>query len=118
MTADTAERKLNCIGWPLRDGDGRPLEPQPERIRAGVFFWRARGFGSAFSLQQATESRLVDQVRQERRTGADHEKSVRLVDVWSPFLQQRVADTLLIACEPINLDEALLQRTVNFGLCF
>jgi len=54
MTADTAERKLNCIGWPLRDGDGRPLEPQPERIRAGVFFWRARGFGSASPYRLAS----------------------------------------------------------------
>jgi hypothetical protein len=25
MTADMAERRSNCIGWPLRDGDGRPL---------------------------------------------------------------------------------------------
>jgi hypothetical protein len=29
MTADMVERKLNCIGWPLRDGNGRPTGPQP-----------------------------------------------------------------------------------------
>jgi hypothetical protein len=37
MTADMAERRLNCIGWPLRDGAADPSQP-PARRRSGWGF--------------------------------------------------------------------------------
>jgi hypothetical protein len=42
MTANMAERKLNCIGWSCVTADCSELGPQPDHTGLGVFFCSAR----------------------------------------------------------------------------
>jgi hypothetical protein len=52
MTADKAERKLNCIGWPCVTADCSELGPQPKTPSDWGFSFAGRGLRSHFLLER------------------------------------------------------------------
>ena len=69
-------------------------------------------------MQQPDQPRLVNQIRDERRAGADHEHRVRLIDVCGILIQERVSDALFITRKSVDRQKSLFQSVVDVGLCF
>src|SRR4030088_3066043 len=107
MTARQSTRPRGLFPAP-RGVAGRGGRAAAGRALVRYFGPGATGDAPTGFSEKARGPLLVDEVRYERRTGANHEERVCLVNRWRSGFEKRVPNAAFVAGEPIDGSEATL----------